>query len=591
MKRAALLLLIVPFALVVRPRAAQQPPLSSPPAATAEEKPDEGFPVTSDLVKRKCSGCHHGDDKGRLTRISYRRTTPEGWEQTLKRMVTLNNVKLEPAEAREIVRYLADHQGLAPEEAKPAAFEVERRQIDYQFADKNADKNKKLTEETCIACHSMGRVISQRRTKSEWELLVAMHRGYYWLSDFQAFRHTGPSRREPGAEGPPPDTRQPMDVAITQLSSTFPLTTPDWAAWSATMRPPQLQGRWALSGYQAGKGAIFGQVTVAPQGATDSGEFTTEIAYTVASTGEHMKRTGKAIVYTGFQWRGRNTTTSGDERERELREVMFVDRDWRHASGRWFTGAYDEFGIDVQLQRVGNDPVLSGVGQTMLRAGGSGQQVSLFGANLPGRAAPADLNFGPGITVDRIVSAAPEQLVVAVSVAKDATAGRRSIFLNGATGNAMVAVAGDIDYIKVTPQAGLARVGGANFPKQFQQFEAIAYANGPDGKPDTKDDIELGPVSASWATEEYTATFEDDDKDFVGTIDPKTGLFTPNLDGPNPKRKHNSNNYGDVWVVASFDLPPSSSATTSAKRTIKARAHLLVTVPLYIKFDEAEVGK
>jgi quinohemoprotein amine dehydrogenase len=214
--------------------------------------------------------------------------------------------------------------------------------------------------------------------------------------------------------------------------------------------------------------------------------------------------------------------------------------------------------------------------------------VSLYGANLPARAAPADLNFGPGITVDRIVSAAPDALVVAVSAAKGATAGRRSVFLNGATGDATIAVAGDIDYIKVTPQAGLARVGGANFPKQFQQFEAIAYANGPDGKPDTKDDVELGPVGATWATEEYTATFEDDDKDFVGTIDPKTGLFTPNLDGPNPKRKHNANNYGDVWVVASFQSPAPS---TGAMRTLRARAHLLVTVPLYIKFDQGEVGR
>jgi quinohemoprotein amine dehydrogenase len=173
-------------------------------------------------------------------------------------------------------------------------------------------------------------------------------------------------------------------------------------------------------------------------------------------------------------------------------------------------------------------------------------------------------------------------------VGKDATVGRRSVFLSGATGDATIAVANGIDYIKVTPEAGLARVGGANFPKQFQQFEAIAYANGPDGKPDTKDDVELGPVSATWATEEYTATFEDDDKDFVGTIDPKSGLFTPNLDGPNPKRKHNANNYGDVWVVASYDAGPSAPA---AKRTLKARAHLLVTVPLYIKFDEAEVGR
>jgi len=145
-------------------------------------------------------------------------------------------------------------------------------------------------------------------------------------------------------------------------------------------------------------------------------------------------------------------------------------------------------------------------------------------------------------------------------------------------------VANGIDFIKVTPKAGLARVGGANFPKQFQQFEAVAYANGPDGKPDTKDDIELGPVDASWGIEEYTATYEDDDKDFVGTIDQSTGLFTPNLDGPNPKRKHGTNNYGDVWVVATY-------RGAKPDNPIRARAHLLVTVPLYIKWDQAEVSR
>ena len=159
------------------------------------------------------------------------------------------------------------------------------------------------------------------------------------------------------------------------------------------------------------------------------------------------------------------------------------------------------------------------------------------------------------------------------------------MFLNGAAGEATVAVADRVDYIKVTPQAGLARVGGANFPKQLQQFEAIAYANGVDGKPNTSDDVELGPVKASWSIEEYTATFDDDDKDFVGTIDTDTGLFTPNLDGPNPKRRHNANNYGDVWVVASY-TPKGSSA-----RPVKARAHLLVTVPLYMKLEQPEVAR
>src|SRR5712692_9488048 len=198
-------------------------PLSAAAQTDDKDKKDEGIPVTSELVKQKCSSCHKADDKGRLTRISYRRTTPEGWEETIKRMVSLNDVKLQPSEAREIVRYLANRHGLAPEEAKPAAFEVERRQIDYKYA---ADRD---TERTCIACHSMGRVISQRRTKEEWELLIAMHRGYYPLSDFQAFRRGGPPPRDqpPGPDGRPPDNRHPMDKAVAHLTTAFPLVTPE----------------------------------------------------------------------------------------------------------------------------------------------------------------------------------------------------------------------------------------------------------------------------------------------------------------------------------------------------------------------------
>src|SRR5262249_6496911 len=154
------------------------------------------------------------------------------------------------------------------------------------------------------------------------------------------------------------------------------------------------------------------------------------------------------------------------------------------------------------------------------------QELHLFGVNLPAQPAPADLNFGPGVTVDRIVSAAPERLTVSVSVAGNATVGRRGVFLANAGGHASIAVFSTIDFIKVLPQAGMARVGGANFPKQLQQFEAIAVANGPDGKPNTKDDVDLGLVDASWSIEEYTATYDDDDKEFVGTIDAASGLFT-----------------------------------------------------------------
>jgi quinohemoprotein amine dehydrogenase len=589
MKRIGLWVTVI-LALCPRFALAQAAAPTPPRTQTAT---DEGIPVTSDVVKRRCGSCHKADEQGRMTRISYRRTTPEGWEQTIKRMVSLNNVVMNPTEAREVLRYLSDHLGLAPEEAKPAAFEAERRMIEYKYT---ADRE---TETTCTNCHSMGRILQQRRTKEEWQLLLATHRALYPGTDAVFRRNI--SRRRLAEMGPGADTRQPMDKAVEHLSTAFPLTTPEWAAWSVTMRPPQLQGRWALVGHAPGKGPVFGQVVITAQN-PNSGEFATETTFTYARTGEKVTRRGRSIVYTGFQWRGRSnagaTPATGTAGSDDWREVMSVDRDWRRAEGRWFWGAYNELGLDVRLERLGTDPVLLGTAESMVRAGAARQELHLFGANLPANAAAADVNFGPGITVDRIVSSTPNELVVSVSVAQNATPGRRSVILNGATGDASVAVYDRIDFIRVRPQSGISRLGGGAsvFPKQFQQFEAVAYANGPDRKPDSKDDIELGLVDASWSLEEYTATYADDDKEYVGTIDGKTGLFTPNVDGPNPKRKNNANNFGDVWVVATYTPPgsaatPALSASAGQARSLKGRAHLLVTVPVYMIFDQPEVAR
>lgn len=366
-----------------------------------------------------------------------------------------------------------------------------------------------------------------------------------------------------------------MDKVIPELAQAFPLKTPEWSAWSATMRTPKLAGRWAFSGYQAGKGYLYGETTIKP-GVRDD-EFETVTRYVRAKTGETTTRTGKAIIYTGFQWRGRSNAGEKDV----LREVMFVDRNQRQMSGRWFTGAYEETGIDVTLTRIGGDPVVLGLDKIALEAGGS-HQVRLFGQNLPASLDASQIDFGPGVAVKRVVSVSPTVATLEVDVPKDATTGPRDILVAGAFRQAAAVVYDKIDHIKVRPQAGLARVGGIDFPKQYQQFEAIAFSNGADGKPDTKDDLELGPVEVTWNIEEFTATFDDDDRQFVGTID-DNGLFTPNVDGPNPKRHGNGNNYGDVYVVASLKLPDG--------KVLRARAHLLVTVPLYIKFDQPEVSQ
>lgn len=532
---------------------------------------DDGIPVTSEAVRKACGACHPSDERQRMSRISYRRTTPEGWEQTIKRMVALNGVHLQPDQAREVLRDLANQHGLAPEEAKPALFEAERRLIDYKYTDND-------TEQTCIKCHSFGRVLQQRRTKTDWELLIAMHRGYYPLVDFQAFRRMGPARTEPGPDGRPPDNRHPMEKAVAHLSGAFPLKTAEWSAWSANMRAPKLEGRWALSGYQAGLGPVYGEVTIEPApGSAD--EFRTRARFVYPRSGRTVTRDGKSIVYTGHQWRGRSGDGDG-----AMREVMLIDRGMREMTGRWFNGAYNETGMDVTLTRIGRDPVVLGLADRGLRAG-QRTEVRIFGANLPTPLQPAAIDLGRGVTVVRVVRSAADSAAVEVDVAADAAAGARDVFVAGVAAPGAAAVYDRIDTIKVRPQSGMARNGGVRFPKQYQQFEAFAFHNGPDGKPDTKDDFEIGPVKVAWSMEEFAATFDDDDIKYVGTLD-DNGLFTPNVDGPNPARRNSTNNYGDVWVVATYTPPQGAKES----KPMRARAHLLVTVPLYMRFDQPGVA-
>jgi quinohemoprotein amine dehydrogenase len=342
------------------------------------------------------------------------------------------------------------------------------------------------------------------------------------------------------------------------------------------MRPPHLEGTWLMSGTEPGRGAFYGQMSMT-RGATD-GEFVTQATYRYADGGPAIHRTGKSIVYTGYQWRGRSTEPAARGRDTvSLREVMFVEPGWEEMSGRWFTGGYEEIGMDVSLKKLGANAVIAGVAPRALHVGARGQDVTIFGANLPRALPVTGVDFGPGVTVERVVHATPDSVTLRVNVDSAAPVGKRDLFAGGASLRDASVVYDQVSRIKVTPLAGLARVGGAVFPKQLQQFDAIAYYNGPDGKPDTDDDLEIGRVKAAWSLEEYGVTYNDDDVKFVGALD-QTGLFTPALDGPNPARSSSRNNIGDVWVVASY-TPPTKNA-----RPIKARALLIVTVPLYVKF-------
>ncbi len=555
--------------------AAQSPPKPEPSKPT-----EDGIPVTNELVVARCAACHKKDDKGNLTRISWMRSTPEGWQQVIKRMVRLQGVTATPEEARQIVRYLSTYHGLAPEEARPALYEVERRMIDETVPDE-------VLKQACVICHSVGRAASWRRTRDEWQLLINMHVGYFPVVEFQGFRRFPPRAGDPP---PPPgtDTRDPADKAVDFLAKTWPLHTPEWAAWRAGMRAPKLAGRWLVTGKQHGQGDFHGEMVVEPAGSAD--EFTTRVTLRFPRDGKTVQGSGRSIVYTGYAWRGRLESASKGTSPVDppaARQVMIVSRDQSQMDGRWFWGAYDEFGMDVTLRRASANPVLFAVDRPALRAGSTGQLVRLYGDNLPAGQRAEDFDLGAGVALRRLVSQSATESVVEVDVAADAVPGRRDAALRGATITSAYAVYDKIDYLKVTPEAAMARLGGNSHPKGYQQFEAFAHHRGIDGKPNTPDDVNLGPVDVTWSMEEFFAVYGDDDKDFVGALSP-SGLFTPAPEGPNPKRKFGRNNYGDVWIVAAHKTGPEVSRDG---KPLTGKAHLVVTVPLYVRWDQPEVSK
>src|SRR6266404_9850496 len=161
-----------------------------PPDARAQGARPQGIPIDDELTIRKCGGCHEKDANGLMRRISYIRTSPEVWEQAIKRMIRLNGLVIKPEEAREILRYLSNNNGLAPEEAKTAFWEAEHR----MFRNQNDKIPDDALQHTCNYCHTIRRVLTQRRTRDDYEKLINMHLGIFPGSEnqFRPRRPTGP---------------------------------------------------------------------------------------------------------------------------------------------------------------------------------------------------------------------------------------------------------------------------------------------------------------------------------------------------------------------------------------------------------------
>ncbi len=528
-----------------------------------------GIPVTDRLTVAKCGSCHQADAYGNLTRISWIRTTPEGWQEATKRMAQLNGLQLSPDEGRQIVRYLANDHGLAPEETEPVRWYLEMTQPQTESV-----PNPNIRH-ACTMCHAFARPQTWRRSSAEWHLLKNMHIGYFPLSQFVAFSertHSGPPQ-----DGEAAKTKDPGDEAIDYLSKNYGLYSSAWSKWRAQMTETDLSGRWLITASAPGKGKYFGEMAitrVAP------GEFKTETTITSAQDGSKLTLPGKSFLYTGYEWRG----SADSSQLGKLRQVMALSQDQASLRGRWFWGAYEEFGFSVSGQRDTRDIAVLGSDLTSIHAGSKAVQMKIYGQHFPPDLKPSDISLGAGVTATKVLSVDPKALTVTVDVDPKVFAGKRNISVRGHLANDAFSVYDRVEYIKITAETALAHTGGTVGKKGYVQYEAHAYSNGVDGLPNTTDDVDLGPVQAEWSIQEFIAYNNDNDKEFVGYID-SNGLFTPSGDGPNPQRKLSADNIGDVWVVAKYAGKESAAATP-----LEAKSYLVVAVPDFLRFDTPEIA-
>jgi quinohemoprotein amine dehydrogenase len=293
---------------------------------------------------------------------------------------------------------------------------------------------------------------------------------------------------------------------------------------------------------------------------TGDDEYTTKVNLTSVQDGAKLTRTGKSVAYGGTAWRARSAGSSAvsspDDPNNDAREVMWFSADHATAEGRWFWGQYQEFGFDVKLTRATPNPTLLLTDRLSLKAGSRGNRLRLIGENLPSDG----LGLGAGVTVRRIVSKSPTDMIAEVDVAANAPSGKRDIRLRTAILPAAIAIYDRIDYIQVTPESGTASFGDRTHPRGFLQFEAMAYQRGPDGKMHTDDDLPLGPVAASWNIEIFHAA-PGSNADVVGRMS-ATGLLSPATVNPNV-------NF-DTWVTA-----------TTREESLTGKAYTVVAIPTY----------
>lgn len=482
-----------------------------------------------ELLRTHCSRCHH-ENAGQFDGISTIRKTPEGWLMTLLRMRQVHRLVLGDDVRDALMRYLSDAQGLAPSETDAGRFALEQRP-NAKDLDLGTDINA-----TCGHCHSLARVSLQRRDEEEWRKLARMHVRYWPSPEYQT------SARDR------PWLQIAAGAVAAQLAARYPFATAPWTQWQR--RPVgDLNGSWAVVGHVPGGHDFHGTANIERVGVGDY-----RATYQLTdSDGMAQQGESKAVVYTGYEWRG-----SAEIGGRALREVYTVGPSGNRIAGRWFDADHTEDGGEWAAYRNNGKVRIVAMQPHALRTGTT-TDVVIVGLGLDKQ--PGSLSLGEGTVVSN-ERRDSYSIRAQVKVADDAQPGSRNVSVGNVGGFGLLAIYRQIDQIEVEPNFAIGRLGGGNAAPVSAQFEAIGSTRLPNGAL-----LSLGPVAADWSTAPFDAeaTRSEDDK-FAGQLDQR-GRFLPAGAARKPARKLSGDTVDNLWVIAK---------TRDADHA-EGRAHLIVT--------------
>ncbi len=492
------------------------------------------------LVWKKCTICHSAQS-GKIARVEAMRTTPEEWTVIVDRMRRLHGMRIRDGEMAILLKELCSTQILSPEEQERVAYLNLFNNPQTVEAPNDAEEEQLFA--TCVRCHSVGKIYSYRMTEPAWQKLRDFHlymdpaimyqmREMHWRSE--------------------------ADKALQGLAQKLPYD----RGWQAPDAKPD--GEWFLLGVEPGKGNYRGKASLRPKG-DDEYVLQGVLNY---SDGTFESFTGEATLYGGYALR----TRARQNGSATMGAFSFLDGTivgehhhhaphFRTSSSKWFASTF------------GGRPLRMTPGFLLA---GEKTKVLLEGFGFPEVTVKDIVVSSADVKVLQAITSSPEtiELVLTYGGTGHGTADVSLRGRNNASPKLVLSLAPGVDYLKVTPPTGRARVsGGQNYPAEGVQFQALAYSSGAD-LDDPLDDYLLGPVAANFSLVEEKTRPGDDDLEHLGTIS-KAGTYLPSGDyNPIPSRDFGTEGTGLVKVVAVY---------VGGGSTHTAEGKLVVTVPDYIQ--------